>query len=253
MGGGWRRLGALVLDLGVDPRRFAGLARLPRYFRELARFRRAGGRADQLEPHLSDYADTAGVASGHYFHQDLLVAQFIHAAAPRRHADVGSRVDGFVAHVAAFRPIEVFDIRPLASAHANLRFIQADLMTLDAGAITPFDSVSCLHALEHFGLGRYGDPIDPDGHLKGLANLAALTAPGGMLYLSVPIGRPAVVFNAHRVFAPADMPALAKPWFDLERFDFVDDAGNLHTQATVAETPVLTYGLGVYSLRRRGP
>jgi hypothetical protein len=64
------------------------------------------------------------------------------------------------------------------------------------------DSVSCLHALEHFGLGRYGDALDSQGHARGFGNLARMTAPGGRLYLSVPIGRPRVLFNANRIIDP---------------------------------------------------
>ena len=61
--------------------------------------------AGRAFPCLRDRYEAGGVASGHYFHQDLLVAQWLNAANPQRHIDVGSRVDGFVAHVAAFREI----------------------------------------------------------------------------------------------------------------------------------------------------
>jgi len=71
------------------------------------------------------------------------------------------------------------------------------------------DSVSCLHALEHFGLGRYGDPVDPNGYARGVANLAGLVREGGALYLSVPIGVERVEFNAHRVFDPRRIVSIA--------------------------------------------
>ena len=67
------------------------------------------------------------------------------------------------------------------------------------------DSLSCLHALEHFGLGRYGDPVDPDSYRAGLANMARVLSPGGTFYLAVPVGQPRVEFNANRVFDPADI------------------------------------------------
>jgi hypothetical protein len=201
-------------------------------------------------PILSDYDASAGEARGHYFHQDLLVASLIHAAAPARHIDVGSRVDGFVAHVAAFRPIEVFDVRPLSVAHPRITFIQRDLSRPgeDLRAVT--DSLSCLHALEHFGLGRYGDPIDPDGHLKGFATLASMVKPGGVLYLSVPIGAPGVFFNAHRVFTPTAVVEWARGDLDLFRFDYVDDAGDLRLDQDPHAMPALEFGLGIYSLRK---
>ena len=244
-----RQAGVVLQMIGLDPRRLMALRMTPRFLADRARFRAAGGRIDYQMPILSDYADQAGAASGHYFHQDLLVATLINQAAPRRHIDIGSRIDGFVAHVAAFREIEVMDIRPLAIEHPRISFIQHDITARDGGgAIT--DSLSCLHALEHFGLGRYGDPIDPDGHLKGFDNLHAMLEPGGTLYLSFPIGRSGVYFNAHRVFKPADPLAWAKGKFDLRRFDYVDDEGRLHQQQSPLATPEFVYGCGIYTFQK---
>jgi len=64
------------------------------------------------------------------------------------------------------------------------------------------DSLSCLHALEHFGLRRYGDPIDPQGYERALASMAGLLKRGGVFYLSVPIGIDRIEFNANRIFNP---------------------------------------------------
>ena len=199
---------------------------------------------------LSDYTAAAGVAEGHYFHQDLLVASLIHAHAPRRHIDVGSRIDGFVAHVAAFRPIEVIDIRPLPdTGHPNIAFLQADLM--EATTLPSADSVSCLHALEHFGLGRYGDPIDPMGHRKGFANLTRMVSAGGVLYVSFPIGRSnSVAFNAHRIFHRAEILNWLPGDVSLGGFSYVDDAGKLHRDATLKSAEGLRYGCGIYSLHK---
>lgn len=202
---------------------------------------------------LSDYDDKAGSAGGHYFHQDLLVAGFIAKAKPKRHVDVGSRIDGFVAHVASFREIEIVDIRPLAdSPHENIRFTQADLM--QANAFGKTDSLSCLHAIEHFGLGRYSDPIDVDGHLKGIANLVDSVASGGVLYLSFPIGREDEVhFNAHRVFHPKsilNVDSIARH-MALERFDFIDDKDGVFLDCDVEDAVgKVTYGCGIYSFRK---
>ena len=216
-----------------------------------ANFEKQGGIISKIHAIFDDYHKPAGTASGHYFHQDLLVAQFIHSAAPRRHIDVGSRIDGFVAHVASFRAIEVIDIRPMPrSEHANIRFIQANLNVPDPALQACSDSVSCLHVLEHLGLGRYGDPVDPDGHRKGLDALARMVEPGGRLYVSSPIGRARVCFNAHRVFDPMDFPGWLDGAMHLERFDFVDDAGSLHAMADPSRVPAMDYGCGIYTLRK---
>jgi len=118
-------------------------------------------------------------------------------------------VDGFVAHVASFREIEVFDIRPITTKVPGATFIQADLMNPVEGMAGYCDSLSCLHALEHFGLGRYGDPIDPDGYERALASMAGLLKKGGVFYLSVPIGIDRVEFNANRIFDPRVIANLA--------------------------------------------
>src|SRR6202044_338278 len=115
-------------EVGLNLRRLRLAAQFPRFLADLRRWKRLGGKVSTLFPILGDWTDQAGEASGVYFHQDLLVARRIYVAKPQRHVDVGSRIDGFVAHVAVFREIEVVDIRPLASQVRNVRFIQADLM-----------------------------------------------------------------------------------------------------------------------------
>jgi hypothetical protein len=216
-----------------------------------AAFVAKGGSVAKIYPILDDYYKPAGTATGHYFHQDLHVASMIHKAAPARHIDVGSSVEGFVAHVASFRDIEVFDIRPLAvQGHSQIRFVQGNLMELDSRLIECCDSLSCLHALEHFGLGRYGDPIDPEGHLKGFANLCKMLKPGGTFYLSFPIGSSGVHFNAHRVFAPTEPLQWMADHFELLRFDHVDDRGDLHLNADPAQIKQPTYGCGIYTMRK---
>jgi SAM-dependent methyltransferase len=206
-------------------------------------------------PCFHDKYDFGGVASGDYFHQDLLVAQKIFKAQPQKHADVGSRIDGFVAHVAAFRPIEVFDIRPLNAHPRNIVFKQADFMELPNDLLNYCDSLSCLHALEHFGLGRYGDPIDVDGYRKGFENLCKMLKPSGTLYFSVPVGVERIEFNAHRVFSIQTVLELAKERLRLVDFSYVDDGGELHespllTEDTAATSFNLHYGCGIFEFQK---
>jgi hypothetical protein len=244
----------LVSLIGINPRALLALRFLPRYLAEKKRFQARGGVIGEQFLILTDYEDSAGVAKGHYFHQDLLIAQKIFANSPKRHVDIGSRVDGFVAHVAAFREIELFDIRPLKATITNVTFQIHNLLDLPEDMHEYSDSVSCLHALEHFGLGRYGDPIDPDGHIKGFNNLINLTRPGGKLYVSVPVGRKRTVFNAHRVMAPSELIGLAAGKLILQSYSYVDDRGDLwvgqDTESFLAESDGLDYGLGIYEFRK---
>lgn len=190
-------------QLGINPYRLLrSLRGTLRYLRDLARFRRMYDGRLELQPCLYDWYEEGGTTKSEYFLQDLHVAQQIYHHGPERHVDIGSRVDGFVAHVASFREVEVFDIRAIATELPQIHFKQADLMNPAREIAAYCDSLSCLHALEHFGLGRYGDPLDPAGSVTGLRNMACIIRPGGRLYLSVPVGIERVFFNAHRVFSP---------------------------------------------------
>ncbi len=174
-------------------------------------------------PALFDRHSESGDFIKHYFQQDLFVAQQIFKNTPVRHLDIGSRIDGFVAHVAAFRPIEILDIRPLRRTIPNVNFRQADLMALPPDLLHYTDSISALHAIEHFGLGRYGDPIDIDGHLKALANIYQILKPGGRFYFSSPIGPQGIVYNAHRVFSLPYLIDLFQQQYDIVSLAYIDD------------------------------
>jgi hypothetical protein len=218
-------------------------------------FQNLGGIITHRYPILSDWDDQAGAANGHYFHQDLLVASLIYIRKPIRHIDVGSRIDGFVAHVAAFRKIEIMDVRDLNNTgHENITFIKTDLMDENSVKDNITDSISCLHAIEHFGLGRYGDPLDPNGHIKGFNNILRMLSVGGTLYISFPIGKSNEVhFNAHRVFHPSDIFSWAEDAerISLVRFDYVDDTGKLHQNIELKNAILdVTYGCGIYTFKK---
>ncbi len=210
----------------------------------------------KLYPCLEERFLESGSASGHYFHQDLLTARRVFANNPVTHVDVGSRIDGFVAHVASFRRIEVFDIRPLSNTIPNIRFRQADLMAPINEELESYcDSVSCLHALEHFGLGRYSDPVNYDGYLLGLSNLWKILKKGGKLYISVPIGPQRIEFNAHRVFSVSFLLECFSGKYALDQFSFVDDQGDLHENVTIRNQDLnnnfnCSYGCGIFEMTK---
>lgn len=193
----------LASQFGIDPRiSFRSLRGLPRYIHDYFSFRSTYAGCMELKPCLHDRHEEGGATNSEYFWQDLLVARKIFEINPEKHVDIGSRVDGFVAHVASFREIEVFDVRAVTTHVPGIVFKQSDLMNPLEGMANYCDSVSCLHALEHFGLGRYGDPIDPTGFVRGIKNIANLLKENGIFYLSVPVGTDRVEFNANRVFDP---------------------------------------------------
>lgn len=247
----------LTTQLGIDPRvALRSLRGFPRYLRDFRRFRANYTGRLELLPCLNDWYEEGGTTKSEYFWQDLLVARRIFEAKPKKHVDVGSLVGGFVAHVASFREIEVFDVRPISTQIPGVTFKQADLMQPVAGMADYCDSLSCLHALEHFGLGRYGDPIDPRGFERGFVNMAALLKKNGVFYLSVPIGIERIEFNAHRVFDPRSIVKLAtQNSLRLSALTVIQTGGQIESitpdEAQLSSLAGQRYALGIFVFQKR--
>lgn len=252
---GWyTRLLAVSAFLGFYPERIGTLAqRTPRFVRDGRRYRRAQHDRfplhwSAIEPILTDFRGEAGVAYGHYFRQDLWAARRIHAARPARHVDIGSRIDGFVAHVLSFMPITVVDIRPLTSDIEGLTFCQGDMCRLDFLS-NSLPSLSCLHAIEHVGLGRYGDPVDPEGCFTAMRELGRVLARNGRLYLGTPIGKERLAFNSERVFDPRTVVSTLSA-LRLVSFDAVDDQDRLVANADLAGFAQARYSCGLFEFTK---
>ena len=157
----------------------------------------------QVLPVFSDKNASSGSADGHYFWQDLICAKWIFEDSPEIHLDVGSRIDGFIAHLLTFMKVHQIDVRANPIQIEGLTTFVADLTQNFKESDVKYSSVSSLHSLEHFGLGRYGDELNPIGHEKGLINLASFVCHGGFLYVSYPVGDGLVQFNSQRLL-PAD-------------------------------------------------
>lgn len=154
----------------------------------------------QLWPILTEKYEEAGLVHN-YFLQDLWAAKKILKNSPEAHFDIGSRLDGFIAHLlSAGILVKMIDIRPFPAQIEGLETIVDDATELKNIEDESIDSFSALCSLEHFGLGRYGDPIDPEACFKCFESIQKKIKNGGSLYLSVPIGKEKVEFNAHRVF-----------------------------------------------------
>lgn len=115
----------ILLAIVFRRRQLRPYRHIPKYVSQYRLFQELGGSITYNYPVLRDYDAQAGTASGHYFHQDLLVASFIHNSNPARHIDIGSSIAGFVAYVASFRKIKVMDVRQLKSTgHENIAFFK---------------------------------------------------------------------------------------------------------------------------------
>jgi hypothetical protein len=118
---------------------------------------------------------------------------------PKSHVDISSTLH-FCTVVSSVIPVKFYDYRPAPLRLPNLTSESGDLMNLpfETGSV---ESISCMHVIEHIGLGRYGDPIDPDGDIKSINELKRVVAPGGSVLFVVPVGRPKIEFNAHRIYS----------------------------------------------------
>lgn len=256
------RMNNIVNEFGFYPKKtfFAIKGTIP-FFKDLSSLKKeikSGSKflIHRCSPNLSDRYDDAGTVQLHYTHQDLYVAKKIFKAKPEKHVDVGSRIDGLITHLAVFREVEVFDIRELKNNIIGVKFVQANLMTDEPKFYNYTDSLSCLHAIEHFGLGRYGDPVDADGYIKGLANITKIIKQGGKFYFSAPIGPQRIEFNAHRVFAVKYIQNLLETDFVINSFAFIDDNNNLNTEVDInisasANNFGCNYGCGIFELTKK--
>lgn len=187
----------------------------------------------------------------HYVYHPAWAARVLAKVAPRKHTDFSSTLN-FCSLISAFIPVDFYDYRPAPLHLSNLNSLEADLLHLPFET-NSLESVSCMHVLEHVGLGRYGDPLDPDGDIKAIRELCRVLAPGGTLLIAVPVGKPRVQFNAHRVYDHRDFVSYFR---DLELVEFAlvpdgDAPNGLIYQAPEHLVGSQQYGCGCYWFQKK--
>ncbi len=156
----------------------------------------------------------------HYIYHTAWAARVLASTKPDRHIDISSSLY-FCSIASAFVPVEYYEFRQTPLQLDGLKTGTADLMHLPFETCS-IQSLSCMHVVEHIGLGRYGDPIDPEGDLKAMSELARVLAPGGSLLFVVPVGKPRVEFNAHRIYSPEQIRDCFGG-FNLQQFALIPD------------------------------
>jgi hypothetical protein len=232
------------------PRPLIGLFFLPRFFLHWLKFSRIEGAQkinfSDLQPCLGDWTSYTPF-DAHYFYQGAWLARKLKSTAVSEHVDIASSVLS-ISVLSGFVDTTFVDYRPLKANLSGLKSIPGDILNLPFSDST-IQSLSCMHVIEHIGLGRYGDPLDPLGSVKAALQLQRVLHHGGNLFLTVPVGRERICFNAHRVFAPQ---AIINMFSDLSLVDFafVDDQGIYHENANPSEALSLDYGCGLFFFKK---
>jgi SAM-dependent methyltransferase len=176
-----------------------------------------------------------------YFYQDTWAFERILKQKPSLHIDIGSH-HTFVAFLSKVIPLTMVDIRPLDLPLDTLKFQEGSILDLPFKSES-VESISSLCVVEHIGLGRYGDPLDPDGSEKAISELKRVLKSAGNLYISLPLDNEnKTYFNAHRAFSEDYLLNLFCPLEIIDKryiygSQFLDQSGK-------------GFGIGLYHLRK---
>jgi hypothetical protein len=235
----------------IDPVRLCyGLLSFPKYLFNWSSYSKMIG-AERIKfidtyPCLHDDMATTPF-DRHYFYQNIWAFQRILYDKPETHIDIGSKID-YVSFLTAFTKVVFIDIRPLMVDLKNFESKPGSILAI------PYDtdsvhSLSCLHVAEHIGLGRYGDPLDPSGTKRAARELQRVLASGGNLFFSVPIGKPRVCFNAHRIHSVQQILDLFSD-LQLVELSGIDDNRKFIMNCDKEVLDACDYGCGLFWFKK---
>lgn len=193
-------------------------------------------------PQLFDNTDSTGF-DAHYTYQGPWVMRKLLQNKPKKHIDIGSWVT-YLGFFSALQPTEFIDIRPAELDIPNLAPKKGSVLDIPykSGSV---ESLSCLHVIEHVGLGRYGDPLDPLGTIKATKELSRVLKKGGHLYVSLPVGEEITYFNAHRVTDPQKVESMFGS-LKLVSLSAVKDDRTYLDSVSAKDLQEQKYALGMY-------
>lgn len=179
----------------------------------------------------------------HYVYHPAWATRVVKKINPAKHIDISSTLH-FCTSISAFIPTEFYDYRPARLTLSDLYCGSADLTNLffESNSI---ESISCMHTIEHVGLGRYGDPLDASGDLKAIKELQRVTKIDGNLLLVTPVGQPKVQFNGQRIYSFELINDLFRD-FELRNFSLITDAGEYFEDANPNIVQDQKYGCGCF-------
>lgn len=197
-------------------------------------------------PWLHDNTPNTGF-DAHYIYHPAWAARILAKNKPDYHIDISSTLN-FSTMVSAFIPVRFYDYRPPILQLDNLKcdFIDLNSLPFETNSIS---SLSCMHTVEHIGLGRYGDVLDPEGDLKAIKELKRVIKPGGDMLFVTPVGHPKLMFNAHRIYGYSQVIEYFSG-FELEDFSLVTDKNEFIVNAPVELADKQNYGCGCFWFRK---
>lgn len=235
----WRSTKAIIVSLFWYPRDLLKYWVLSKYGSQ--------GVSLKIFPQIFDRDPLSHTFDKHYVYMDRWAFKKLLALKPEGHVDVGSSVR-FLSMATTITRVKFLDIRPIKADFENFECVQGSILRMPF-ADNSVESLSCLHVAEHIGLGRYGDPLDPQGTQKACQELLRVLKPGGRLYFALPIGKTATYFNAHRVHSPK---IILEYFRGLKLLDFaaVDDRGGFINNARMEEFEDSIYACGMFEFSK---
>jgi len=193
-------------------------------------------------PCLNDNTPNTGF-DAHYVYHPAWAARILAKIKPEYHIDISSTLH-FCTMVSAFIPVKFYDYRPPILALDNLAcdFIDLNALPFETNSVA---TLSCMHTVEHIGLGRYGDKLDADGDLKAIKELKRVVKSGGSMLFVVPVGKPKIMFNAHRIYSHSQITGYFSG-FTLRDFSLVTDKNEFIVNASAELSDAQQYGCGCF-------
>ena len=191
---------------------------------------------------LDDNTEFTGF-DAHYIYHPAWAARVVKKINPKYHIDISSTLH-FCSILSAFIDVKFYDYRPAKLNLNNLTSEKIDLTDIffDDNSV---ECISCMHTIEHIGLGRYGDPINPQGDIKAIDELKRITKSGGNLLLVFPVGKPKIMFNAHRIYS-FEMIIELMEGFTLKEFSMVYDNQEFIENANPEDVKNQKYACGCF-------
>jgi len=199
-----------------------------------------------IQPSIHE-KDESHEFDSHYQYQPLWALKKIEKLNPKKHVDVGSQLN-FGLTLSLTIPVEFIDLRKLNISWPNYTMLVGSILNLPYEK-NSLESLSCMHVIEHIGLGRYGDPLDPNGSIEAAKELSRVVKQGGSLLLTTPIGKSKIAFNSHRIHTTVEIIKMFST-LKLINFDVITDEGKYLEKVNPYEYDTSRYACGLFHFEK---